>query len=136
MLFHRAGQVAMQAALVLALEAPATPRRARELGLRLSVPPTYLVKVLHELARAGVTYQSRKADPDPARSRRMGRARWVIETAFGQLAERFHLKRTWARDVWHLSHRVIRKVLSHTVAVWLYLTTGRRALDFDELVYV
>ena len=54
MLFHRSGQVAMQAALLLALEASATPRRARELGLQLGVPPTYLVKVLHELARAGV----------------------------------------------------------------------------------
>jgi hypothetical protein len=95
-------------------------------------------RVRDELAHAGVTfpapYQSRKTDPDPARSRRLGRARWVIETAFGQLAERFHLKRTWARDVWHLSHRVIRKVLSHTVAVWLNLTTGRRPLDFDGLV--
>lgn len=54
MLLHRSGQVAMQAALVLALEVPAAPRRARELGLQLGVPPTYLVKVLHELARAGV----------------------------------------------------------------------------------
>jgi hypothetical protein len=58
----------------------------------------------------------------------------VIETAFGQLAERYRVKRTWARDLWHLSHRVIRKVLSHTVAVWLNLTAGRRALDFDGLV--
>jgi len=59
MLFHRSGQVAMQAALVLALEAPSAPRRARELGLQLGVPPTYLVKVLHELARAGVLHSVR-----------------------------------------------------------------------------
>lgn len=54
MLLHRAGQVAMQAALLLAAEAPVGPRRARELGLQLGVPPTYLVKILHELARAGI----------------------------------------------------------------------------------
>jgi hypothetical protein len=95
-------------------------------------------RVRDELARAGVTflapYQSRKSDPTPDRSRRLSRLRWVIETAFGQLAERFRMKRTWARDVWHLSHRVIRKVLSHTVALWLNLTSGRQALDFDGLV--
>src|SRR5207253_3763235 len=91
-----------------------------------------------ELAASGVTlrapFKNRSKDPDPRRSRRLGRVRWIIETAFGQLAERFHIKRTWARDLWHLSHRVIRKVLGHTVAVWLNVTTVRRALDFDGLV--
>src|SRR5262245_66009907 len=88
-------------------------------------------RVRDELARAGVAflapYQSRKTDPDPARSRRLSRLRWVIETAFGQLAGRFHAKRTWARDLWHLSHRVIRKVLSHTTAGWINLARGRSA---------
>jgi Transposase DDE domain len=95
-------------------------------------------RVRAELARAGVTflapYQSRKTDPNPDRSRRLSQVRWVIETAFGQLAERFRAKRTWARDLWHLSHRVIRKVLSHTAAVWINLTSGRSALDFDGLI--
>lgn len=95
-------------------------------------------RVRDDLARSGVTFhapfQSRKADPAPDRSRRLARVRWVIETAFGQLAERFHIKRTWTRDLWHLSHRVIRKVLGHTVAVWLNLTASRPALDFDGLV--
>jgi hypothetical protein len=95
-------------------------------------------RVRDESARAGVRglapYQSRKADPAPGRSRRPSRVRWVIETAFGQLAERFRAKRTWARGLWHLSHRVIRKVLSHTVAVWLNRTSGRSTPDFDGLV--
>jgi hypothetical protein len=58
----------------------------------------------------------------------------VIETAFGQLAGRFRAKPTWARDLWHLSHRMIRKVLSHTVAVWLNAVGGHPALDFDGLI--
>jgi hypothetical protein len=58
----------------------------------------------------------------------------MIETTFGQLAGRFHIERTWARDLWHLSHRVIRKVLGHTVAVWINLTLGRDPLDFAGLV--
>ena len=90
------------------------------------------------LAEQGVKlvapFRTKSKDPNPERSKRLSKFRWIIETTFGQLAERFRIKRTWARDLWHLSHRVIRKVLSHTVAVWLNLTSGRPALDFDGLV--
>jgi hypothetical protein len=93
--------------------------------------------VRDELATAGVMllapFKNKSKDPDPQRSKRLSRVRWMIETAFGQLAERFHIKRTWARDLWHLSHRVIRKVLGHTVAVWINVSLSRRPLDFDGL---
>ena len=59
MLFHRSGQVAVQAALLLAMEALSTPRRTRDLGQQLGVPATYLAKVLHELVRAGVLRSAR-----------------------------------------------------------------------------
>ena len=42
-----------------------------------------------------------------------------IETVIGQLAERFRIKRVWARDVWHFCSRLLRKVLAHTVFVLL-----------------
>jgi hypothetical protein len=42
-----------------------------------------------------------------------------IETVLGQLAERYSLKRVWARDLRHLVARCTRKLLSHTVAVVL-----------------
>jgi hypothetical protein len=93
--------------------------------------------VRDELAAGGVVllapFKNKSGDPDPGRSARLARVRRIIETAFGQLAERFHVKRTWARDLWHLSHRVIRKVLGHTVAVWINLSLGRKPLDFDGL---
>ena len=41
-----------------------------------------------------------------------------------QLVEHFHLKHVWARDTWHLTSRVLRKVLSHTIAVCLCLEQG------------
>ena len=41
-----------------------------------------------------------------------------IETVFSQLVERFHAKKVWARDVWHLSSRWLRKILAHTFAVY------------------
>jgi len=43
--------------------------------------------------------------------------RYRIETVIGQLVERFHAKKVWARDAWHLTSRWMRKLLSHTIAV-------------------
>lgn len=42
-----------------------------------------------------------------------------IETVIGQLAERFRIKRVWARDVWHFCSRLLRKVMAHTLFVLL-----------------
>ena len=57
-----------------------------------------------------------------------------IETVIGQLVERFHAKKVWARDRWHLWSRWLRKVLSHTMAVLLCQRNGLSPLSFDELV--
>jgi hypothetical protein len=57
-----------------------------------------------------------------------------IETVLAQLVERFHLARVWARDRWHLSARMLRKVLSHTTAVLLCLAHGLEPLHFDALL--
>jgi len=88
-----------------------------------------------ELAEAGVRllapYKSKRHDPEPARSRQLSRPRWRVETVGSQLTDRYHLKRVWTRDLWHLCHRVIRKVLSHTVAVWLNLAAGLEPLRFS-----
>jgi hypothetical protein len=76
-----------------------------------------------QLAPAGITflapYRKRSQAPDPVGSRCLSRVRWRIETVAAQLVERFQLKRLWARDAWHLTSRIWRKVLSHTVAVFL-----------------
>jgi hypothetical protein len=91
-----------------------------------------------ESAAAGVTlhapYKNKSRDPDPARSAKPRAARWTIETVFGRLAERFGIKRVRARDLWHLCHRVIRKVLGHTVAVWIGVIEGHRPLRFAQLL--
>jgi hypothetical protein len=94
--------------------------------------------VTAELAAAGVRllapYQTRKHDPDPARSRRLRGPRWRVETVNSQLAGRYQFKRVRARELWHLSHRVIRKVLSHTVAVWRNVTAELDPLRFGDCV--
>lgn len=63
-------------------------------------------------------------------------ARWRkrVETVGSQLTERFAVARIRVRDVWHFQHRLIRKVLAHTVGVFLNLQLGRKPLDLDGLV--
>jgi hypothetical protein len=62
------------------------------------------------------------------------RVRKRIETVISQLEYRFGLAKTRARDVWHLTNQVTRKLLAHTIGVWLNLREGREPLDLDGLL--
>lgn len=62
--------------------------------------------------------------------------RYRIETVIGQLVERFNAKKVWARDTWHLLSRWFRKILSHTVAVFICIERGVSPLQFARLMYV
>ena len=66
--------------------------------------------------------------------RLLGRVRKRIETVISQLEQRFGLATTRAHDVWHLTNQVTRKILAHTVGVWLNLQQGREPLELDGLV--
>ena len=61
-------------------------------------------------------------------------ARRKIETVIGQLTERFHIQKVRARDMWHLSHRIIRKILSHTISVVLNTRLGNPPLQLECLI--
>jgi Transposase DDE domain len=93
-----------------------------------------------QMADAGVRLLApprRKKDDKPgdrARAARLASVRYRVETANGQLAGRYNMKRTWARDLWHLCHRVTRKLLSHTALVWLCFHAGLPPLSFDRLI--
>jgi hypothetical protein len=95
-------------------------------------------KLSTALAPAGIAlrapFKKRASDPDPAGSRVLGRMRWRIETVAAQFVERYHLKRLWARDAWHLTSRTGRKVLSHTIAVCLCQERGYPPLQFARLL--
>lgn len=62
------------------------------------------------------------------------RLRRLIETVNSQLSERFSLERVRARDRWHLTSRVNRKLLAHTLCCFLNYQLGRKLLHFDTLV--
>ena len=81
-----------------------------------------------------VPFRKAKHDPTPERSRRITSIRYRIETVFGQLCERLSMKRVWARDLWHLSSRLLRKVLAHTLMVVLNREQGHEPLRLAELL--
>jgi len=89
------------------------------------------------LAAAGVRfltpYLHKSKDPDPARSARLSAVRYRLETVNGQLAERYRIKRTWAKDLWHLCHRLIRKILSHTALALINFRAGHPPMQLDAL---
>nr|MBA2680986.1 IS982 family transposase [Ktedonobacteraceae bacterium] len=70
-----------------------------------------------DLAERGITllapFRHRLHAPRPQRSFRIAQWRYCLDTVFGQLVDRTHVKRVWARDFWHLCNRLLRKVLMH-----------------------
>ena len=62
------------------------------------------------------------------------RLRKGVETVGSHLTERFAVARIRVHDLWHYQHRLIRKVLAHTVSVFVNLQLGRPPMDLDGLV--
>jgi hypothetical protein len=79
-------------------------------------------------------YRTKKRDPDPERSALLSRLHYRIDTVFSQLTERYCVKRVWARDLWHLASRLLRKVLSHTVAFLFNHQLGNQPLQLSKLL--
>jgi len=96
---------------------PSRAERLRRQGLELLAPPS-------RSAKAKVPRLPRWVTPTRRR----------IETIIGQLVERYHAKRVWARDGWHLWSRWQRKLVSHTLAVYLCQQAGLGSLRFADLL--
>ena len=64
----------------------------------------------------------------------LGRVRYLIDTVFGQLTDRFEMKRIWARDLWHLRNRFLRSILMHTLCFFFNQQDEAPLLQFDRLV--
>ncbi len=79
-------------------------------------------------------YRSKKRDPAPHRSAYLSRLRYRIDTVFSQLTGRYSIKRVWAKDPWHLASRLLRKVLSHTIAFLLNHQLGNPPLQLSKLL--
>jgi IS5 family transposase len=96
------------------------------------------VSLQQELRQAGIDLETAlrsnmQDSRDPAVVTLLQRVRRLIETVIGQFVERFSMEKVRARDLWHLTSRLNRKLLAHTVCRWL----NRHSCDplqFDQLV--
>ena len=79
-------------------------------------------------------YKSAKREPFRF-PRQLTHMRYRIETVIGQLVERFHIKKVWARDAWHLTSRWMRKLLSHSIAVLFCCQAQLPPLHLADLVF-
>jgi len=75
-----------------------------------------------------------QVNPSVSLQRICKRLRKRVETVGSQLKERFAINETRAHDLWHYQHRLIRKILSHTICVYMNLQLGRPPLKIDDLV--
>lgn len=60
--------------------------------------------------------------------------RRLVETVIGQLTERFNIEKVRARKTWYLTNRITRKILSHTVCLFINKTHGNPPLQFELLI--
>ena len=93
-----------------------------------------------DLARVCRTTSARQA-ADPRAVERAPRRRPAgglpagrsVRPVDGPSADRHRAKRTWARDLWHLTGRITREVPGHAAMVCLARHHGHHALPFDNL---
>ena len=59
--------------------------------------------------------------------------RKLVETVNSQLTERFQITKIKVKDLWHYQNRIFRKIMSHTVAVFLNMQIGNKPLQLALL---
>ena len=59
--------------------------------------------------------------------------RKLVETVNSQLTERFQISKIKVKDLWHYQNRIFRKILSHTVGVFLNMQIGNKPLQLALL---
>ncbi len=79
-------------------------------------------------------FRHKRFDPAPQRSTLLGNRRWRIESTFAHLVERSHLNQVRARALWHVGTRLVRTVLSHTIAMHINAQQGNPPLRLALLL--
>ena len=62
--------------------------------------------------------------------------RKLVETVGSQLTERFQISKIKVKDLWHYQNRIFRKVLSHTVGIYLNMQNGNKPLQLARLAEI
>lgn len=92
------------------------------------------LKTLAPRARLLTPPKKKTAQEDKSRSAFLSRLRYRIETVIGQWCQRLQLKAVHARDTWHLTNRLLRAVLCHTLCITLAHRNGLQPLQFAKLL--
>lgn len=122
-------------AMLLEMSASATPYVLGDKGYLCS--DTMEEELLAEGVKVIAPVRENMADPlSPELRGRLNARRRIVETVNAQLAGRLEMERIWARDRWHLTARVARKVLAHNLNCYLNKLNGRRPLLFSKLITV
>jgi hypothetical protein len=67
--------------------------------------------------------------------RQIKSVRRIVETVISQLVARFHIQHIRAKSLWHLSVKVGRKILAHTMAFFINMSVNPgEPLQFENLV--
>jgi hypothetical protein len=102
------------------LSQPLKTQLLAQQGLELSIPTKY-------------------GEPTTLCPGQLGKRKWLrrsVETVGSQLAHNFHVKKIWARDLWHLVNRICRKILAHTFGVMFCLRENLNPLSLKKLVSI
>jgi len=94
--------------------------------------------IKEELNSLGITLHTplrdNMKDNRPAKMvRTQSNKRRLIETVIGQLTERFRIEKVRARDLWHLTVRIGRKLLAHTINCFINQKYGNPILQFEQI---
>lgn len=92
-----------------------------------------------ELAQQGLTLltptrRNMKQQLTAQQSKRLCRCRQLVETVIGHLCHWFDIEHIRARDLWHLTGRLARKLLAHTLMVFFNRSHQRSPLHFDGII--
>jgi hypothetical protein len=91
------------------------------------------------LARQGVELEhplreNMKESRTPRYLSMLKNQRRLVETVIGQLNDRFNIEKVRARTTWRLGLRFMRKILAHTIGIYLNSLLGRPLLQLEGLV--
>ncbi|NET97619.1 IS982 family transposase [Okeania sp. SIO1H2] len=107
-------------------------------GLLLGDKGYIRAELSEQLANQNLTLLTPKRrdmkDYSPEANRIVSRGRQMVETVIGHLCHWFDIETVLARDLWHLTSRLARKVLAHTLMVYLNRLNGRPALHFADMI--
>ena len=60
--------------------------------------------------------------------------RRLVETVIAQLTEQFNIQKVRARNCWQLTNRITRKVLAHTVAIYMCKQLNIPGIQFEKII--